>query len=345
MAKAKNRNILSRQSKSDQHRPLNLTQLKLIDRWYFDEKKSQKEIATLLNIGSTTVYHHTRKRLKLPEPKKNFFSERNLRYMAHYKVKHGLYFQEMKEELCLECSESYMRNELQRTKYIVRKPKSYAFKLSENHKIARKKFAKKILSLPDPDRFIKSIFFSDESLFKLFGKTKAKYVYQYKDNPVEPQPLDTQSKSVMIWGMISYQSKYPLFAPMSRYNSTMYKNRVLMDFVTPVFDSHQNDYIFQQDNSPVHTAKRVTDYIKTQRIQTLEWPAKSPDLNLIEHVWADLKNTIYKQGNEYNSENDLLDAIRDAWNDYDQSKITAMYDSYTNRLNAIVKANGGHINY
>ncbi|GBC44042.2 IS630 family transposase [Rhizophagus irregularis DAOM 181602=DAOM 197198] len=40
------------------------------------------------------------------------------------------------------------------------------------------------------------------------------------------------------------------------------------------------DYLFQDDNAPVHTAKNVKEWMKTKQIKILEnWPSQSPDLN------------------------------------------------------------------
>jgi hypothetical protein len=54
-------------------------------------------------------------------------------------------------------------------------------------------------------------------------------------------------------------------------------------------------WIFQQDNAPIHWSTIKTEYLEDQNIETLEWPSRSPDLNPIDSIWPRLKIDVTKK--------------------------------------------------
>ncbi|GBL90629.1 hypothetical protein AVEN_219300-1 [Araneus ventricosus] len=71
-----------------------------------------------------------------------------------------------------------------------------------------------------------------------------------------------------------------------------YRDDILDAYVRPYAGTIGNDFLLQDDNARLHRACIVDDYLQQETIQCMEWTARSPDLNPIEHVWKALGRRI-----------------------------------------------------
>ena len=77
--------------------------------------------------------------------------------------------------------------------------------------------------------------------------------------------------------------------------------------------------VYQQDNAPIHTSRATKEWLRTNKIATIDWPANSPDLNPIENIWKLLKDNIQKHEDFPRTVNELKIALREEWEILDRS--------------------------
>src|SRR5207302_464771 len=77
---------------------------------------------------------------------------------------------------------------------------------------------------------------------------------------------------------------YPLATP--RPHPPRYR-RHLFPVIHQMISFGIQDILFQQDNSPVHKAYNVINWLERNSIEVVEHPPYSPDLNPIKHVWVE----------------------------------------------------------
>ena len=107
-------------------------------------------------------------------------------------------------------------------------------------------------------------------------------------------------------------------------------------------DLDSDSLIFQHDQASPHGTQKVKEYFEDRSIYVLPWPPKSPDLNLIEAVWARLKDGLNRS---YEDSEQLQEDIIFLWENIPSEFIANLYNSMRERIRAVIEAQGGPTDY
>ena len=132
-----------------------------------------------------------------------------------------------------------------------------------------------------------------------------------------------------------------------RQNAESYCNTLqnnLLSFVAETF-GEQKTWVFQQDNAPIYTARLTRSWLNTHQVRTLPWPARCPDLNIIENVWGELVRHVYKRGRRFQTLDELEANIREAWASISTDYLFKLYRSMSRRLIQVIEQKGAETRY
>ncbi len=96
--------------------------------------------------------------------------------------------------------------------------------------------------------------------------------------------------------------------------------------------------VFQLDNDPKHTAKATKEWLKKKHIKVLEWPSQSPDLNLIENLWRELKVRVAKR--QPRNITDLERICKEEWDKIPPEMCANLVANYKKHLTSMIANNG-----
>lgn len=192
----------------------------------------------------------------------------------------------------------------------------------------------------------KNIIWSDESRFTIFKNDGPGRVWRTPGTRFNIENLRPTVKhgggGVMMWGCFSGKGIGPLVKIDGKMNRHDYI-KVLETNLLPLIDHDFNGwgYSFQDDNAPVHTAKDVQEWLKTNKIKLLEnWPSQSPDLNPIEHLWHELETRIRNRPNNLKNLKELEAALKEEWDKIPQNVLMNLIESMPRRIQACIESKG-----
>ncbi|GBO41580.1 hypothetical protein AVEN_116122-1 [Araneus ventricosus] len=99
------------------------------------------------------------------------------------------------------------------------------------------------------------------------------------------------------------------------------------------------------DNARPHRAVVVEDYLEGHGLERMEWPAQSPDLNPIEHLWDYLGRQVAALSPPPRSLDEMEQGLLRVWSSLPISVSDNLIDSMESRCRQCIQVRGGHIPY
>jgi len=151
----------------------------------------------------------------------------------------------------------------------------------------------------------------------------------------------------MIWAAISWYSAAPIITLSGQIASSEYVT-ILGNQVDPMVQTFLqfNDAVFQDDKSPIHTARSVQSWFEEHGDALNNFPGQhnSENLNIIESLWS-----VWESGvrSRFPPPRFLkkLDVLHEEWYNIPLETIQNLYEPIPRRIQAVLQANGDPASY
>ena len=192
-----------------------------------------------------------------------------------------------------------------------------------------------------------TVVFSDQKTVQNYFNGK-KFIRRRPGEEFAPddQFLSVANRKVKVnlWGFIGVKS-WGLFLLPDKADGENYI-KVLETGFLPTIKQKMKEFIFMQDGAPIHNPAK--NFLKTNKIPFLNWPAKSPDLNPIENVWGLMQKIVnkwlLKRGSPRNR-TQLFSLCKAAFYIVCKKHCQALFDSMPKRIKLVVENEGKMTKY
>ncbi len=178
----------------------------------------------------------------------------------------------------------------------------------------------------------RSVLFTDESQFSLYRADGRQRVWhRVGERYADVNVVDRVAHGgVMVWASVCYGQRTQVHFIDGILNAQRYRDEILRPIVVPFIHDH--------DNARPHVARICTQFLEAENIPVLAWPAYSPDMSPIEHVWDALDRRIRQRVPVPANIQQLRTAIEEEWTFHRPHQ-------QPDQLYAKEMANGGHTRY
>jgi len=218
------------------------------------------------------------------------------------------------------------------------------------------------------------VIFSDECKVEIGKDARAIWVFRDASEKYCEDCLVSALKgpkaSIMVWGCFSANKLGPLLTFSKGGISSAEYIDTLKNGLLPFIEQLNNiprateldaihvctigDYIFQQDNAPIHTSQATRRFFQSHRLEVMDWPANSPDLNPIEHLWPHLKTKFHHEfealGTKKPSRSEgalelYAGILKRVWAEELEAIAQSLVESMPRRIDTVIAAGGGPTRY
>jgi len=189
------------------------------------------------------------------------------------------------------------------------------------------------------------VIWSDETKINCLTSDGRQWMWKRAGTPLTAQHVMPTMKfgggSVMVWGCMTMYGVGLMCRIEGKMDASLYEE-ILEDELQETVDYYgmdREDLIFQQDNDPKHTSKRAQKWFQDNGFKVLDWPAQSPDLNPIEHLWSILKFRLAAYSTPPSSIEELWKRVEAEWEKIPKEECLKLINSMPRR----VASQNGHI--
>ena len=149
----------------------------------------------------------------------------------------------------------------------------------------------------------------------------------------------------MIWAGISLGGRTDIVFVQGTLTAQRYVDDILRPVVLPYAGAIGPGFILQDDNATPHRSRVTNAFIEEEGLERMEWPAVSPDLNPIEHLWDELGRADTERLTPESTEQHLRDLLLEEWTRIPQAVVDNLINSMRRRCTECIEAQGGHTHY
>ncbi|GFV72804.1 transposable element Tcb2 transposase [Trichonephila clavipes] len=190
----------------------------------------------------------------------------------------------------------------------------------------------------------------DESRFSLSSDSHHILIWRERGSRNHPSNIIERDRyggrGVLVWGGIMLGSRTDLHIfDAGSINGTRYCNEILLPYVRLFRGAMGLQFLFMDDNAPCHRTVAAEQLLESEDIERMDWPARSPDLNPIEHVWDFLGRRLVARTLPPVTIRELRLALQDEWAAMSQQLIDTLILSMGRRCETCLAVRGDHIPY